>query len=61
MKKKIQYIKINDSLEDKISMFPSNYSHVKFVSNGFVFSSNKRLGLPKVYLNREDVVFITWF
>jgi len=59
--KEIQHLRVSSGLEDKISMFPNNYSHFKFYKNGFIFSSNKGLKLPKVYINREDVVFITWF
>ena len=60
MKKEIQYIKIKEEVSSQIHMI-SNYSHFYFKGVGIVLTSNKGLKLPKVFINLDDIIFITWF
>lgn len=60
MKKKIIEFRISDAFQNRISMFPENYSHFRFKKNGFVFYSKKGINLPRVYLNKEDVCYIIY-
>ena len=59
MKKEIQYIRLRNDREKDIDMF-ANFSHIKFNHGGIILSSNKGLGLGKVFITYEDVAFVIY-
>jgi hypothetical protein len=59
MKHKIKSILLKNNRAEDIPMF-TNYTHFQFKSFGIVLTSNKGIGLPKVFVSAKDVAFITW-
>jgi len=59
MNKEIKKICLKNDRANDIPMF-ANYTHFKFSKNGLILSSNKGIGLPKVFINIVDVAFITY-
>lgn len=39
----------------------ANYSHFQIVKGGVIFSSNKAIKLPKIYMTNEKIAYITYF
>lgn len=64
MKKEIKEIVFKDTgaTEKKtsdISML-SNYTHFKFCKHGIILTSNKGIGLPKLFINKDEIAYFSF-
>lgn len=59
IKKEIQKLVLKNDRANDIPMF-MNYTHFVFSKFGIILTSNKGIGLPKVFINASDIAYIMY-
>ena len=61
MNKEIKTLMFSTLPKEEQPQMISNYTHFRIVKGGVIISSNKGLGLPKIFITNEKIAYISFY